>query len=210
METAMTSKVTSGRKVLYMTELALLTAIVILMAFTPLGYLKTPFAEITFIVVPVAIGAVLLDWKAGAFLGFVFGLTSLAQCFGMSPFGTMIFNLYPARTAFCCIAPRIMVGIVPALAYKGLRSVRSLKALSIPVACVLAPLTNTLLYLACMCFIMQGPFTEAYGYTGKGGIYFLFWVLAMVMVNALMEAASCLVIASAITKALMHTVNRNS
>ena len=194
--------------VTYLTELALLSAIVILMAFTPLGYLKTAFAEITFIVVPVAVGAVLLDWKAGAFLGLVFGLTSLAQCFGMSTFGTLLFSMYPLRTAFCCIAPRIMVGIVPALVYKALKSHKASKAISIPLSCLLAPLTNTLLYLACMCFIMQGPMTEAYGYTGKGGLVFLFWVLAMVAVNALLEAASCLILASAIVKALQHTVNR--
>ena len=191
-----------------MTELALLTAIVILMAFTPLGYLKTAFAEITFIVVPVAVGAVLLDWKAGAFLGLAFGLTSFAQCFGMSAFGTMLFGMYPLRTAFCCIVPRIMVGIVPALVYKLLRSIKACRPLSIPIACVLAPLTNTILYLACMVFLMQEPLVEAYGYTGKGGLTFLLWILAMVAVNALLEAASCLILASAITKALQHTVNR--
>ncbi|MDY3274271.1 MAG: ECF transporter S component, partial [Agathobacter sp.] len=65
--------------VVMMTELALLTAIVILMAYTPLGYLKVGAVSITFIVVPVAVGAVLLGVKAGAFLGLVFGLTSLAQ-----------------------------------------------------------------------------------------------------------------------------------
>ena len=204
METTSTKRV----NVVYMTELALLTAIVILMAFTPLGYLKTAFAEITFIVVPVAVGAVLLDWKAGASLGLVFGLTSLAQCFGMSAFGTMLFSMYPLRTIFCCIVPRILVGIVPALVYKLLGSVKALRSVRIPIACVLAPLTNTVLYLASMCFLMQKPLTEAYGYTGKGGLVFLGWLLALVAVNALLEAASCLILASAVTKALQHTVNR--
>ena len=62
-----------------MAETALLTAIVILMAFTPLGYLRIGITQITFIVVPVAVGAVLLGPKAGAFLGLVFGISSLMR-----------------------------------------------------------------------------------------------------------------------------------
>lgn len=44
----------------YLVELALLVAIVLLMAFTPIGYIKTFGLEITLIVVPVAVGAVTL------------------------------------------------------------------------------------------------------------------------------------------------------
>ena len=57
----------------YLTELGLLTALVLIMAYTPLGYLKTPWGvEITFIVIPVAIGSILLGPSAGGFLGLVF------------------------------------------------------------------------------------------------------------------------------------------
>lgn len=189
-------------KVLFMTELALLTAIVVIMAFTPLGYLRVAAVEITFIVVPVAVGAVILGVKGGAWLGFVFGMTSFVQCFGMSPFDTMIFGMRPAATAFCCIAPRIMVGIVPALVYKLMKGIHSTAEISTPVACVLAPVTNTLLYLACMCVFFQDVMSQAYNYTGRGGIYFLAWLLALVAVNALLEAASCLIVGTAICKAL--------
>ena len=46
---------------------ALLTALIIVMAFTPLGYLKSGAIEITFIPVPIVIGAVLLGPAGGAF-----------------------------------------------------------------------------------------------------------------------------------------------
>lgn len=192
--------------VVKMTELALMTAIVILMAFTPLGYLKVGAVEITFIVVPVAVGAVVLGVKAGAFLGLVFGLTSFAQCFGMSPFGTLLFQQNPFGTAFSCIVPRIMVGIVPALVYGLLQKVHCNENIAIPVSCVLAPLTNTLLYLACVCFIFQQTMIDVYQYTGKGGLYFLGWVLALVALNAILEAASSLIIGTAIVKALKKIV----
>ena len=44
----------------YMVEMALLIAIILIMAFTPIGYIKTFGLEITLIVVPVAVGAVVL------------------------------------------------------------------------------------------------------------------------------------------------------
>ena len=50
----------------YLVEMALLVAIILLMAFTPIGYIKTAGLEITLIVVPVAVGAVTLGPTAGA------------------------------------------------------------------------------------------------------------------------------------------------
>ena len=72
-----------------LTQMALLTAIILLMAFTPLGYLRTGVVEITFIMIPVVVGAILMGPGAGAILGGVFGLTSFIQCFGMSALGPM-------------------------------------------------------------------------------------------------------------------------
>ncbi len=205
-----TRRVGSKSKVVWMTELALLTAIVILMAFTPLGYLKVGAVEITFIVIPVAIGAVLLGVGAGAFLGLVFGLTSFAQCFGMSVFGTMMFAQAPIRTAIVCIVPRILVGVVPALVFMGLQKICKKRTINTAIACVLAPITNTVLYLGCMVFLVQDLARGAFGYDGKGGFAFLGFVLALVAVNAIVEALSCLFISTAITNVLWLTVNKNN
>ena len=49
----------------YLVEMALLVAIILLMAFTPIGYIKTAGLEITLIVIPVAVGAVTLGPAAG-------------------------------------------------------------------------------------------------------------------------------------------------
>ena len=43
----------------YMVELAAMIAIIIIMAFTPLGYIKLPGLTITFLTIPVAVGAFL-------------------------------------------------------------------------------------------------------------------------------------------------------
>lgn len=205
-----TAKASSDKRVnvVLMAELALLTAIVILMAYTPLGYLRAGAVEITFIVVPVAIGGVLLGRKAGAFLGLVFGLTSFAQCFGMSPFGTMLFSVRPLGTAFCCIVPRVLVGLVPALVFEGLSRVCKKRAVNIAVACILAPITNTVLYLGCNVLLFEEYWIEAYNYTGSRGLIFLGWLFAFVAVNAVLEAASSLIIGSAICNALWNITNK--
>lgn len=82
----------------YLVEMALLVAIILLMAFTPIGYIKTAGLEITLIVVPVAVGAVTLGPTAGAILGGVFGITSFIQCFGMSQFGALLLGINPFLT----------------------------------------------------------------------------------------------------------------
>ena len=74
-------------------ELALLVAVILLMAFTPVGYIRTLGLEITLIVVPVTVGAVTLGPFAGAILGAAFGLTSFIQCFGMSSIGTALLGI---------------------------------------------------------------------------------------------------------------------
>ena len=100
-----TSSAASRQKLVRLVLTALLTALIIVMAFTPLGYLKSGAIEITFIPVPIVIGAVLLGPAGGAFLGAVFGITSFIQCFGMSTFGVALFSVSPLRTAIVCISP---------------------------------------------------------------------------------------------------------
>ncbi|MEI3130221.1 MAG: ECF transporter S component [Oscillospiraceae bacterium] len=56
---------------------AMLSAIILLLAFTPLGLIDLPLIKATILHVPVIIGAVLLGWRKGTLLGGVFGLASL-------------------------------------------------------------------------------------------------------------------------------------
>ena len=60
-----------------MVQLALLSAIMVVLAVTPLGMINLGFINATTLHIPVIVGAILLGPKAGAFLGGVFGLISL-------------------------------------------------------------------------------------------------------------------------------------
>ena len=59
----------------FMVKLAMMVAIIFVMAFSPLGYLRTPGLTITFLTVPVAVGAIILGPAAGAVCGCAFGMT---------------------------------------------------------------------------------------------------------------------------------------
>ena len=55
--TTTTTAATKRSSTLYMVELAMMIAIILLMSFTPLGYLRTPGLSITLLTIPVAVGA---------------------------------------------------------------------------------------------------------------------------------------------------------
>ena len=97
-----------------LTTLGILTAIILVMTFTPLGYIKTMGLEITLLHIPVILGAALTGPAGGMVLGAVFGFTSFFQCFGLSTFGTTLFSINPAGTFIVCVIPRILLGLVAA------------------------------------------------------------------------------------------------
>lgn len=85
-----------------LTTLGLLTGVLLLMSVTPLGYFHTFGLDISLMMVPVAIGAMLMGPKAGAWLGLIFGATSFYQAVtGSSAFSTMLFNIINPIYALC-------------------------------------------------------------------------------------------------------------
>ena len=183
-------------------ELALLVAIIIVLAFTPLGYIKTLGLEITLIVVPVTVGAITLGPAAGAVLGLVFGLTSFIQCFGMSAFGAALFQINPFTTCIVCIVPRFLMGWCTGLIYQGLCRIRQARKGAIVVASLMGPLLNTLFFMsALLLFFYQTPMIQdavkSYGTTNV-----LAFALAFVGINGLVEAVVCFVAGGAVSKAL--------
>ena len=79
--------------------LGLMTGILLLMAYTPLGYLNIGPLAITFNVIPVAIAAITLGPAGGAAIGAVFGMTSFLQCIGIGGselrWESMLFSINP-------------------------------------------------------------------------------------------------------------------
>ena len=81
-----------------MVTTAMLCAILLVMSFTPLGYLNIGPLAISFNMIPVAIGAITLGPLGGLILGGMFGITSFLQCMGIggtSAMGVILFEISP-------------------------------------------------------------------------------------------------------------------
>ncbi len=191
----------------YMVELALMIAIVFLMSFTPLGYIRTPGLSVTLLTVPVAVGAVILGPTGGAICGLAFGLTSFYQCFS-SAFGTMLLAINPIG-AFCTsVIPRILEGWLTGLFFAFLYSRVNTRRISYYAASLACPLLNTLLFMSSLVlFFYSSDYIQGIA-AGLGvGNPFTF-VLAFVGLQGLIEAILCFLIASVVSRTLHGVLGR--
>lgn len=193
-EETMTQKKFSTK---YLVEMALLVAIILIMAFTPIGYIRTAGLEITLIVIPVAVGAVTLGPAAGAILGGVFGVTSFIQCFGMSPFGAALLGINGFLTFLVCVPTRILMGWLTGLIYKGLRKTKLPSGASVTISNLCCPLLNTTFFMGTLVTLFAGTMREQFGMTKV-----IPFIAAFVGVNGVVEAIVCFVIGTAVSMAL--------
>lgn len=137
-------------------KMALFVAIIILLSVTPLGYIHLGVINATTIQIPVIIGAILFGWKKGAFLGGVFGITSMikntvqpnATSFVFSPFVPVFGKDKGSLFAIVvCIVSRVMIGVVAGLLFKALSKTKLSKALSAGVCGFCGALMNTILVM---------------------------------------------------------------
>lgn len=184
-------------------ELALLIAIIAVLSYTPLGYIKTFGFEITTVVVPVAVGAVTLGPGAGAILGAAFGLMSLSRwMMGMSALGATLFSINPLATFIVCVVARILMGWLTGVLYRALVKVNPLKKAALVIANLCGPLLNTIFFMS---FIVLFFYNTEYiqGIVeGLGATNPFMFVIAFVGLNGLVEAIVCFIIGSAVSKAL--------
>lgn len=193
----------------HMTQLALLMAIIILMAYTRLGYLNTPWGlPVSLIVIPVAVGGIVMGPKAGTFLGLVFGLTSFTKTFGDAGLGPLMLEANPVGYFILCVVPRVLVGLLPSLLYSGLKRYPKMRTVSQALCCFLTPVVNTVLYMTTLWLLFADTWL-AYNAIEGSGLNVLWLMLSGVAVNGIVEAAACLLIGTAVSKALLHTLHRN-
>ena len=197
---------THASRTRYLVELALMVAIIFVMAFTPLGYFQTMGLSITFLTVPVAVGAMILGPVGGAICGLAFGITSFMQCFGMGAFGTMLFSINPLGTAFVCIVPRILEGWLTGLIFKAIR--QKMKNGAYLVASLACPFLNTLFFMSALVLIFYHT-DYIQGFVTSLGVSNPFtFVLAFVGAQGLIEAVVCFILAGAISRALSAALHR--
>lgn len=188
----------SKKKILTLTENAMLAAIVVLMAFTPIGYLQLGLVKMTFIMIPVAVGAITLGEKSGAFLGLVFGITSFVQCFGLDIFGTTLMSINPIYTFIMCLIPRVLMGYLCGLVYKALA--RFKKGVAVVVASLSAPIFNTVFFMTLLMLFFGN---SDYIMSMRAGTENLWaFLVAFVGLNGVMEVVSTVLIAPPVALAV--------
>lgn len=178
-----------NKKTLQLAMLAMFSAIIILMSFTFLGYLKLAIVQITFLTIPVAVGAIILGPVSGLILGAIFGVTSFIQCLMGDPFGATLLAINPIFTFIMCLVPRMMVGYIGGLLFKILKSKNT--ELAIGVASVSVPVLNTILFITFLMvlFSQSDYIVELIEVLGGGNLVVFF--VAFVGVNGLVEAIAC-------------------
>lgn len=193
----------------YMVELALMIAIILLMNYTPLGYIRTPGLSITLLTIPVAVGAIILGPMGGAVCGLTFGITSLISAVtGASAMGAMLFSISPAGYFITAIVPRTLEGWLCGLIFLSLYKSPKTRRASYYIASLACPLLNTLLYMSALVLFfyntdyIQG-FVDALGVTNP-----IAFVLAFVGAQGAIEAVCCFIIASIVSRALSAALKR--
>lgn len=181
----------------FLTVSSLFVAIIAVMCFTQIGYLKFGIIEITLISIPVAFGGALLGKWGGLLLGAAFGVSSFIQCFGFSAFGAALLSINPVLTFIVCLAPRMAAGFLSAFSFEKLpqklhAAVRGLISFFIAAAMNTIGFVGLLVVFFAKTEYMQG-ISEQLGATNL----FMFAVL-FAGVNALVEAAACTVCGAAL------------
>lgn len=92
--------------------------------------------------VPITLGAMTIDWRGGAILGFTFGVVALFWgIVGKDVFTLYLFQANPVMTILICIVKGTLCGIAPALIWKLLKDKNAILA-SI-VTSIITPVVNT-------------------------------------------------------------------
>ncbi|MEG3074262.1 MAG: ECF transporter S component [Ruthenibacterium sp.] len=200
----------SSPKALDLAQLALFSAIVIVLAFTPfIGYIPLGITKATIIHIPVIIGSILLGPKKGAILGALFGATSLISNTISPTLASFTFSPFYSGGNFwslvVCFVPRILVGVVPYFVYRGIKklqkSEKASEVLPLAVAGLAGSMTNTLLVMHLILLFFGDSYAQVKGVAVQALYGF---ILTIIGVNGVPEAMVAMLFTVVIVKALFR------
>lgn len=198
---------------LVLTQLALLSAIMVVLAVTPLGMINLGFINATTLHIPVIVGAILLGPKAGALLGGVFGLISLITntirptltSFAFSPFYSVGETSGNFWSLVICFVPRILVGVVAGYLYLWISKVDKSKIVACMVSGLFGSLTNTVFVMGGIYFFFGQEWQAVRNVVFEGFFSFL---AMMVGTAGIPEALVAMILSTLIARPLMTVLKR--
>ena len=182
-----------------------------------LGYIPLGFTRATIIHIPVILGALVLGPKKGAFLGLIFGLTSLINntmnptvtSFVFSPFYSLGEIQGGFASILICFVPRILTGVVPYYVYHGVRKVttkwKASQNTALFVAGISGALTNTLLVMNMIYFFFKDDYAQV-NQVSVDAVYG--FIMTIIGINGVPEAIVAAILTMVIGRILLKLKER--
>ena len=166
------------------------------------GAVKVGPISISLVLIPIAVGGILLGPLCGAALGLAFGVaTVIGGLTGADPFTATLLNSGAwgaVFTTLLCLVKGTMAGFVSAFIYK-LLAPKS-KVAAVLLAAVAAPVVNTGLFILGALTVLNSLITQNFVGSGSNIIYFVF--IGCAGVNFLIELAVNVIFTPAIRRIL--------
>ena len=171
---------------------SLLTAIVVVLQVIANFVQPVPGVSLTFVLVPVVIGAALLGPWVGAWLGFVFGVVVL-----VSGGATVFLEINPFGTILTVLVKGACAGLCAGLVYRLLEKVNPY--LAVFAAAIVCPTVNTgLFFVGCVLFFWET--VQGWGAAAGFKNTFTYMILGLVGVNFIVEMAVNVVLSPVIMR----------
>ena len=181
----MNNKTTNVR---YLAQLALLAAIEVVMKLMGLGSVPVGPLYMSFLTVPIAVGAMTMGPTAGAILGGVFGLVSMkGRHHWRVGYDKRIFQISPINTFVLCVVMRVLMGWCVGLLFRVLRRVDHKKSWSYFVGALSAPLLNTIFFMGYIVLVFYKTDYIQERVASLGAANPLMFVVLLVGVQGLIE-----------------------
>lgn len=211
MNNAAVRQARQGINVKGMAQMALFTALIFIMAFTPfLGYIPLGFTRATIIHIPVILASLLMGPKKGAVLGGVFGLTSFinntinptATSFVFTPFYTLGAVSGGWQSLVICFVPRILVGVIPWFVYRGIKkfSRKEISYAGLAGAGLAGAMVNTLLVMNFIFLFFREGYAQANAVSSQAVYGF---ILSIIGINGVPEAIVAGILVTLIGRVLL-------
>ncbi len=198
-------------------QMALLVALELVLAFTPLGYIPLGFMNATTMHIPVILGACLLGPKMGGVLGAVFGVTSVIRATVTPNLTSFVFTPFYSfspefsgnwTSLIVAIVPRVLIGVIAGLAFQFIMRVSHDKqAVALPVAGFIGSMVNTIGVMG-LIYLLFGEQYAAAG--GQSFDLLLKVIMGVVCINGVPEALIAAVLTLAVGKVLIGIFGRRS
>ena len=197
----------------WMVGVALMSAVVVLLASTPLGMIQLPVIKATTTHIPVILGAILFGPMAGCILGGVFGICSMVSntiaptllSFAFSPFMSTTGMLGALKALWISVGCRIFIGLAAGWLWIGLKKLKCNDFAALALVGFTGSMINTVLVMGSIYFLLARQYAEAKN-VALSAVYGL--VMGTVTGAGVMEAIAALVLVTAIGKVLLQVVRR--